>query len=168
MRRLITMVFTCLLMFVGFLLPASPAVSLEQLQVTSAEILAIPDGPPRDDYELIITFNRPLTHSEVTPARFNRYTYGLKYEITSRTGWSEKSWGVSNIQSGLTRNDNRSYWVVGEGSFNPPGRYSHNLEADAAFRKGNIDTVGIELYTQDKKDPDAEWQLVQKFEASDL
>lgn len=169
MRRLASTMVLSFLIFISFLPLSSKALAdSQQLQITSAEVRQIPDGSPRNDYELVITFNRPLTRPELYPARFLRYTYGVKYWIESRTGWKNEPWGIDGVQEGLTRDDNLSYWLTSESSYYPIGRFSYDEEVDRAFRKGNIKSLRVELYKQDKKNPDVKYQLIQTFEAEDL
>jgi hypothetical protein len=166
-RLIIAIVFICLV-FIGSLLPSEVSANAQELQIVSAEMRAIPDAPPQRDYELIIKFNRPLTNSELYPARFLRYTYGVKFWLTSRTGWKREPYDIQGLQSGLAREDNLSYWLTGETLYHPAGRSGYNKEVDEAFRKGNIESLSIELYKQDKNDPDSEYQLIQSFAAKNL
>lgn len=169
MRRLISTVVLSFLIFISLLVVPSKAIASSQpLQITSAEVQQIPDAPPRNDYELVVMFNRPLTRSELYPARLLRYTYGVKYWIESRTGWKNEPSGIDGVQEGLTRDDHLSYWLTSESSYYPIGRFSYDEEVDKAFRKGNIKSLRVELYKQDKNNPDAKYQLIQTFEAEDL
>ncbi len=61
-----------------------------------------------------------------------------------------------------------SYWLDSENSFYPIGRYSYDEEVDRSFRKGNIKSLRVKLYKQDRKNPDSEYQLIQTFEANAL
>ncbi|WP_205369797.1 hypothetical protein [Thermoleptolyngbya sp. PKUAC-SCTB121] len=100
-----------MLLIIGSIaVPDKAIANSQQLQIVSAYLRQIPDASPRNDHELIIAFNRPLTRVELNPAGFLRYPYGIKYWVESYTGWKHEPSSIEGIQEGLARDDNLSYW----------------------------------------------------------
>ena len=122
----------------------------EELQLKSISIEPTNDPDKNNTYEILVHFNRPFTPEELKPAPGYRHTYGIKYWLESKTGWSCKPWDVRIVQGGLTRNDNSSYLLTSESSHHPLRGW--NPKTDEAFTPTNISSVIVELYIQDKRD----------------
>ena len=132
-----------------------------KLKIANVELEYKSSAKKRNDHELIVCFNRPLTKEELDPGPGYTLKYGMKYYIESISGWKRSSYSTRKVQSGLTIRNKKCYLLLSESSFHP--LRGNEEETDKNFRKENISEITIELYECNKTSRNSNYRKIDTY-----